>query len=301
MADGGILGSYWTTAGPAIPAGAPPPLRGPEWSPFSWRDRCAQAARVGLGGLGLWHEDLRHLLEVHSLKELGQIFHDAGLEVLELEFLMDWYLPSDDPRRGAADAVVALVFEAAAALGAHHVKVGNIFGVPVAHEHLVGSFAALCARAADEHDAPIVYELMPFDVNVDRLDKAIALVRDAGARNGGLALDTWHLGKLKVDASELAALPRRHPLYVELSDGTRASRADLSEETTSYRMLPGEGEFDLVGYVRAVRELGYQGPWGVEVLSARLRALPIDTLFDQMADATSTLLEVAASASLQGR
>ena len=36
---------------------------GREWSTFDWRDRCAQAARVGFRGLGLWHADVEHQLE----------------------------------------------------------------------------------------------------------------------------------------------------------------------------------------------------------------------------------------------
>lgn len=288
-----VLGSYWTTAGPAVPAGAPFPLRGPEWSPFDWTDRCAQAARVGLRGLGLWHEDLRHLLERHSLLQLGRIFTDAGLEYLELEFLMDWYLPDDDPRRSAAQAITQMLFEAAAVMGAHHVKVGNIFGVPVTHGRLVEAFAGLCAQAATAHGAPVVYELMPSDVTVHSLDAAIALVTGAGARNGGLALDTWHMGKLGIRPDMLAAIPRHHPVYVELSDGRRHDMADLNEETTSYRLLPGDGEFDLVDYVAALHDIGYHGPWGVEVLSAELRALPIETAFDRMASTTMAVLAAA--------
>jgi sugar phosphate isomerase/epimerase len=294
MSNEDVLGSYWTTAGPADPTGTPPPRGGPQWSPFSWSDRCAQAQRVGLQGLGIWHEDLRHLLEVHPLAELGRIFADAGLEHLELEFLMNWYLPDDDPRRADADATTRLVFEATAALGAHHVKVGNILGIPVERQQLVDAFATLCAQAAEEHDAPVVYELMPPDVNVDSLDKAIDLVTGAGAPNGGFALDTWHLGKLGIEPAMLEAIPPGYPLYVELSDGKRENMPSMKEETTCYRLLPGEGEFDLLGYVRTLHDLGYHGPWGVEVLSAELRALPIDILFDRAARTTTALLAAAA-------
>ncbi len=290
MSERDILGSYWTTAGSATPAGAPGPIVGSEWSPFSWQERCAHAARVGLRGLGIWHSDLSHLLERHQLVELRQIFDDAGLEYLELEFLMDWYLPDDDERRKAADAIRRQLFEAAALLGAHHIKVGNIFGVPVVHERLVESFGALCADAASQHEAPIAYELMPFDVNADSLQKAISIVVGAGASNGGLALDTWHLGKLGVEPVELRTIPAQYVTYAELSDGMRENRADLMEETTSHRRLPGEGEFDLAGYIDVLLDLGYRGPWGVEVLSADLRALSIGEAFDCIPRTTNALL-----------
>jgi sugar phosphate isomerase/epimerase len=54
---------------------------------------------------------------------------------------------------------------------------------------------------------------------------------------------------------------------------------DMVDETINHRRLPGEGEFDVAGYVEACRNHGYGGPWGVEVLSAELRKLPIEEEF----------------------
>jgi sugar phosphate isomerase/epimerase len=62
---------------------------------------------------------------------------------------------------------------------------------------------------------------------------------------------------------------------------------DPVDETINHRELPGEGEFPIREYVAAVRDAGYPGPWGVEVLSEKLRALPIKEIFDR-AYATST-------------
>jgi hypothetical protein len=50
---------------------------------------------------------------------------------------------------------------------------------------------------------------MPPDVNVRDLGTAPALVEGAGAKNGGLAIDTWHLAKLGIPSAELARIPRR--------------------------------------------------------------------------------------------
>ena len=54
--------------------------------------------------------------------------------------------------------------------------------------------------------------------------------------------------------------------------------------------LPGEGEFPIREYVAAVRDAGYEGPWGVEVLSQKLRALPIEQIFDSAAETTRAQL-----------
>jgi hypothetical protein len=67
-------------------------------------------------------------------------------------------------------------------------------------------------------------------------------------------------------------------VWVELSDGQFANMEDGLAEVTRFRALPGEGEFDIPGYIEALAPL-YPGPWGVEVLSEALRALPIEEGF----------------------
>ena len=116
---------------------------------------------------------------------------------------------------------------------------------------------------------------MPFDVNVNTLDAALTLVTDAGRDNGGLAIDTWHMSKLGIAPDELRRIPPRYLGWVELSDGQLQDMEDRIDETINHRRLPGEGEFDIPGYVDVLRDVGYPGPWGVEVLSARA-AQPAD-------------------------
>ena len=70
----------------------------------------------------------------------------------------------------------ALLFEAAGVLGAHHVKVANIFGREASLAQLTERFGELCADAAGHTDAKIVYELMPPDVNVHTIDAVLEVV-----------------------------------------------------------------------------------------------------------------------------
>ena len=274
MADE-ILGLYWTTSGPVDVH------YGREWSLFDLRDRCAQAARVGFSGIGLWHADLEHVLETRTLADMAALFDEFGLRHLELEFLWEWFLDPDDERRRESDQRRALLWTAAAALPAHHVKVGNIPGTPCELDRLTEAYAALCANAAEHHDAKVVYEFMPPDVNVQDLGTALSIVEGAGAPNGGLAIDTWHLAKLGVETDDLRRIPAEQIGWVELSDGQWEDMDDPVDEVINHRRLPGEGEFPIRDYVAALREAGYAGPWGVEVLSAELRNLPIDQIFDR--------------------
>ena len=128
-------------------------------------------------------------------------------------------------------------------------------------------------------------------MNVHDLDTALALVEGAGAPNGGLAIDTWHLAKLGVGPDDLRRVPPHLLAWVELSDGRYENMPDPVDETVNHRELPGEGEFPIRGYVEVCRELGYEGPWGVEVLSEELRNLPIEQIFDRAHETTRAQLE----------
>src|SRR4051794_1777431 len=149
-------------------------------------------------GIGIWHADLRHILESRSLADIKQLLDDNDLRYLELEFIWSFFEDEGTDGRKESDELRDLLLEGAAALGAHHVKVGNIPGVPCELELLTERYAELCAHAAELTDAVISYEFMPFDVNVDNLDAALAVVEGAGAKNGGVVIDTWHMAKLGI-------------------------------------------------------------------------------------------------------
>ena len=289
MASEDLLGLYWTTSGPVeVHVGR-------EWSLFDLRDRCEHAARVGFSGVGLWHADLEHVLGGRTLADVKLLLDDNGLEHLELEFLWEWFLDEDDERRRESDARRRLLFDAAGALSAHHVKVGNIPGTPCELPTLTERFAELCADAAEHHDAKIVYEFMPFDVNVRDLETALAVVGDI--ENAGVAIDTWHMAKLGIEPDELRRVPAGRIGWVELSDGQYEDMDDPIDEVVNHRELPGEGEFPIREYVAACRDQGYDGPWGVEVLSEELRNLPIAEIFDRSYETASAQLALERSPS----
>jgi sugar phosphate isomerase/epimerase len=281
MGEVELLALYWTVCGPADVH------IGREWSTFEWRDRCAEAARVGFAGLGLWHADIEHQLERRSLREMREIFDDAGLRYLQVEFLADFFVDKREPARRESDERRRMLFDTAAAFDAHHIKVGNIPGTPCELGKLTEAFVELCEDAQQNTDATIVYEFMPFDVNVNSLETALELVTEAGQPNGGLAIDTWHMGKLGISPEDLGAIPLEYLSWVELSDGQVQNMDDLIDETVNHRQLPGEGEFDIPAYVEACRSIGYEGPWGVEVLSEALRSLPIDEEFTRAYETTA--------------
>ncbi|MBZ5681915.1 MAG: sugar phosphate isomerase/epimerase [Acidobacteriia bacterium] len=262
-----LLASYWT-----ISAGLPHTDR--EYSPFDFKDRVKAAARAGFTGFGIWHADLDHVLQRRSLKEMRQILDDNGIEHVELEFLTGWFLDGD--RKKKSDAQKEILLTAAEVLGARHLKVGDFERQTTPMPRLIEAFASLCKDAA-EHGTKVGFELMPFAM-LDSLKDSLTMVEGAGAKNGGIILDLWHIVKLGIPYEEVGRVPLQYLVSVELNDGTFKAPWSLHEDTINHRRLCGEGEFDVRGFIECMQKAGYRGPWGIEVLSEELRKRPLQEL-----------------------
>ncbi len=270
-----LLAAYFTLAGDVFPFGPT------EISPFPFELRVEAAAEAGWKGLGLVHADLQATAARLGLAGMRRVLDAHGMKYLELEFLVDWFRDGD--RRARSDAMRREVLEMAGELGARDLKVAPGLGVDIGHpteEDLVpdlprmtDEFARLCQEAA-QHGTSIVLEIMPFS-NVRTLEVGRAIVEGADQPNGGLLLDTWHMGRGAIDYAEIARLPGRLVGSVELDDADAEVRGTLWEDTILRRRLPGQGALDCRSFVRAVQATGFQGAWSVEVLSETFRKRPL--------------------------
>ena len=266
MPDQDLLATCWTTAGDAAP------MRGDEPSPLPLRERVESAAAARFRGIGLLHIELVVAEREHGLAGIRSLLDDNGLVHLELELLTDWW--ADGPRRRRSDQVRRKLLDVAGVLGARHVKVGpDVSGAPWDHDRWVAEFAVL-AEDARQAGTRVGLEFLPWS-NIRTVHDGLRLVGDAGHDAGGLVIDVWHTERAGTPPAELAAVPLRHIVGVELSDADADQVGTLFEDTANRRRLCGEGSFDLQGCIRALRAAGWTGPWGVEILSEAFRRLPV--------------------------
>ena len=261
-----LVASYWTIAGDVHPHSEA------EYSPFDFVDRVVAAAKAGFTGIGLKEADLAHTLERRSLKEMKHILDDNGIKHVELEFLTDWFLTGE--KKTKSDQIRQMLLTAAEALEARHIKVGDFDMQTTPMPRLIESFAELCAEATN-YGTKILFETI-VDSMIRTLPETLEMVESAGAKNGGIMIDLWHMVKLGIPYEEVARIPARYLLGVELNDGTLACPWSLHEDTVNHRTFCGEGEFDVKGFVACLLEAGYPGPWGIEILSRDLRKLPLE-------------------------
>jgi sugar phosphate isomerase/epimerase len=274
--------AYWTIAG-AFPGVEP------EYSPFDFKDRVEAAARAGFSGMGIWHADLDHILQRRTLKEMKQILDDNGMRHTEVEFLTDWFLDGEPKKQ--SDVRKKKLLEAAEALQAKQVKVGDFYQRKCSMPRLIDAFAALCAEAT-EHGTRIAFEPMAVSM-VHTLKDVLAMVEGAAARNGGIVIDLWHVLNLGISYEEVSRIPLQYVFGAELNDGVFKAPAGAHRELITNRRFCGEGEFDIRGFIESVERTGYTGPWGVEVFSEDLLTRPLEELATRAFNPTITLMRKA--------
>jgi 4-hydroxyphenylpyruvate dioxygenase len=141
---------------------------------------------------------------------------------------------------------------------------------------------ALLADRAAGHGVRIAYEALAWGARVNRYEHAWRIVRDAGHPALGTCLDSFHILSRGDDPAGIAAIPGDRIFFVQLADAPRL-RMDVLQWSRHYRCFPGQGEFDLAGFCRAVLDAGYAGPLSLEVFNDVFRRSdPERTAIDAM-------------------
>jgi sugar phosphate isomerase/epimerase len=264
-----ILGSYWTLAVGADPLGDQRCLH-------DFRKRVEIAAKAGFKGMGFWHTDIQEILRRYSFQEMKRILDDHGIVRIEVEWLLDWFCTG--ARRDASNKIRALLLDAAEALGARHIKIGDLGNDCADVPKMTEEFAVLCRQAA-ERGVFVLIEMLPRPFSrAPSLDDVLAICRGAGASNGGIMLDNLHVQRTGTTPQDIVRkVGREIPLGVEINDGSLATPVKFEDSVVNKRLLPGDGEFDIAAFLQALWSIGYNGPIGVEVLNEYMRKWSLET------------------------
>jgi sugar phosphate isomerase/epimerase len=212
------------------------------------------------------------------------VLAETGLRVSEIEFLGGWAL---DPDTTALEQLVGRVEAVAEAFGGRHVSAGEFRGDGVVDLDVAAARLGELARRLSQHDLLVAVEAFPWSVLADP-SIVPELLRRAQVPNLGQLIDVWHFYNSGGDPGGLVG-----PIAaVQLNDGPRVHR-DYLTHARAARRLPGEGDLDVTGLIRAVLRTGFTGPWCVEVNTPEFRALPVDEAACQAVVAATSVLDAA--------
>ena len=283
MTEPQLVATAWTSAGDASPR------RIPSTSPVPIAERVAAVADAGYVGMGLIAADLLVIRDSIGFAGLRDMIADHGLAHFEIELIERWWIPRGE--RGHTYDVRDLLFEAAEVLSPTFIKIGSELGPRTTHPE---SLIAPLRELAEAGSRP----------------------RDANSHRNDAVLDHRHRSDGSRTSSRLPIIPRsgcwwmpgtcsgpaprwrncRDSLTpemifgVELDDAADKVVGTLFEDTVERRLLCGEGCFDLHGFVDLLRNRGFDGPWGVEILSSSFRTLPVREALAMAAGSARKLL-----------
>jgi sugar phosphate isomerase/epimerase len=165
------------------------------------------------------------------------------------------------------------VLDLASELGVHRICTVGIFDEGLYRpDELVDGFGQLCDLAA-ERGMDVTLEPMAF-FGMQHFRLALDTVRGAARPNGRLLFDTWHFTRTGPDLSVLRDLPTAGALDIQINDGAvEPLGGSVMADSTDHRMFPGEGSFDLTGYLTAIGPRNF-GSFGVEIFSLELDRMP---------------------------
>jgi sugar phosphate isomerase/epimerase len=258
----------------------------------SFEDRVAAVGKHGCPGMGMGADELDRLITNYSADTIRGVLAEHNVTITEVEVLIGWDAPEEfsGPARNR-------IFRLAEAVGAPKVKATAVAppGVEIAPlDELATKFGALCDLAADR-GLSVALESIAVIPGFN-YGMAADVVIAADRPNGRLQIDTWHLFRDPTGLSAIDKIAGHQVAGIELGDGMAQPSADLMDECVNGRLLPGDGEFDIIPVLYALDAKGVDVPLTVEVLSAKLRRLtPVENVAKTLA-AVRAFLDVARTA-----
>lgn len=233
------------------------------------RELVAAAAAGGFAGLSIWpHETWQGALrDGLSVADMRAVLDDQGVVVNDVDALV-CQLPVAEPSRPSEGE--AAMLEAGEALGARFINVVMMSDGPAEIDHMAEVFAGVADRAA-EHGLTAYLEFVPF-MSVPDVRTAWQVVETAGRVHTGIMVDTWHCHRGSTQLDDLRAIPGERVLGVQVNDAPQEPMENPVIETLHHRLMPGEGDIDLDGWLGVLYEIASPAPLCAEIFSDALIA-----------------------------
>jgi 4-hydroxyphenylpyruvate dioxygenase len=243
-------------------------------------EKLTAIARANFDGVEIFENDL--VTSLLPPTEVRRRLADLGLA-------MDLYQPFRDFEAMPSDAFAHNLRRARRKLslmeqlGATNLLVcSNVSPAAIDDDALAADQLRQLAQLAHEHGFRIAYEALAWGRHVSDYRHAYEIVAAADHPHLGVCLDSFHILSRGDDPSGIRQIPWEKIFFVQLADAPRLVM-DVLQWSRHHRCLPGQGGFDLPGFVAHVLAAGYRGPLSLEVFSDIFRrADPIRTATDAM-------------------
>lgn len=123
---------------------------------------------------------------------------------------------------------------------------------------------------AARHGVRVAFEALAWGRYIDDYRRAWRVVQLADHPAVGVCLDSFHILSRGHEPAQIEDIPGEKIFFVQLADAPQLSM-DVLSWSRHHRLFPGEGDFDLPGFVGHVVRAGYDGPLSLEVFNDTFR------------------------------
>jgi 4-hydroxyphenylpyruvate dioxygenase len=243
-------------------------------------DKVAAAAAAGFDGIEVFEPDL--VASPWTPAELAARCADLGLTIDLYQPFRD--LDSTDRDRFARNLRrLERKLDVMAQLGVSTLLVCSSVSADAVDDpgQLAEQLAAAADRAADR-GLRIAYEALAWGRHVGTWERSWDVVRRADHPALGLCLDSFHVLSRAGDPAGFAEIAPGKIFFLQLADAPHL-QMDVLQWSRHHRLFPGQGAFDLPGFLGHVLDAGYTGPLSLEVFNDVFRqADPARTAVDAM-------------------
>jgi 4-hydroxyphenylpyruvate dioxygenase len=146
----------------------------------------------------------------------------------------------------------------------------NVGTATVADESVAAQQLGELADLAAKRGIRIAYEALAWGKYVNDYRDAWRLVQLADRPNLGVCLDSFHVLSRGHDPRAIETIDAEKLFFLQLADAPEL-QLDVLSWSRHHRLFPGEGEFDLVGFLGHVLRAGYTGPLSLEIFNDTFR------------------------------
>lgn len=227
------------------------------------------AAAARFDGIEIFEADLVYFGGTPG--DIRQLAADLGLEITLYQPFRDFEgSPRERQQRNLDRA--ERKFDVMAELGVRLLLLcSNVAPDTLLSDEAAVEDLGLVAERAGRRGLRIGFEALAWGRHVRTWGHAWRLVQAVGHPALGLLVDSFHTLSLGDDPAGLAAVPGERLFFVQVADAPRLDM-DVLSWSRHFRCFPGQGDFDLPGFLAPVIESGYGGPISLEVFNDEFRA-----------------------------
>jgi 2-keto-myo-inositol isomerase len=236
--------------------------------PGTFADDVDAYASAGCHGIELWLTKLENHLETHSLADTKKLLQDRSLAPAAAAYQGGLLLSQGEQRRAHYDHFRRRL-ELCQELGIPTLIVAADFAEPVDATALARAVVSLtrAAQWAAGFDVRLALEFRAKSTFCASLDTALSLIAQCGEPNVGINFDVFHYYTGPSKLEDLAPLTPQTLAHVQVCDLAGVPRELASDGD---RILPGDGDFQLVPLLDSFRAIGYDGWVSLELMNPNL-------------------------------